>query len=93
MAFLLLHQQNSKTTTIMALIFGKNFQTTVIECETVERETEKAVCFRAVEENGQGVGHSRELSVWIPKSVLAKAKKDESGTRIPFWFNPTFYYI
>lgn len=77
----------------MALIFGKNYQTTVVDCETIERETEKAICFRGVIENQQGVGHSKELSVWIPKSVLAKAKNEGCGRRIPFWFKPNFLWV
>ena len=77
----------------MALIFGKNYQTTVVDCEQVEKETDKAICFRGVIENQQGVGHSKELSVWIPKSVMAKAKKEYYGIRIPFWFNPNFLWV
>lgn len=77
----------------MPLIFGKDYQTTIVDCEQVEKETEKAVCFRGVIENEQGVGHSKELSVWIPKSVLRKAKEEECGMRIPFWFKPTFLWV
>lgn len=77
----------------MSLIFGKNYNTTVVECETVERETEKAICYRGIIETGQGVGHSDELSVWIPKSVMEKSKKLDCGIRIPFWFDPTFIYV
>ena len=76
----------------MDLIFGKNYQTTIVHCAQVGKETEKAVCFRGVIESEQGVGHSKELSVWIPKSVLRKAKDEEYGMCIPFWFKPTFLW-